>query len=398
MIGQSSKTPPPTPEGRTTPLEGGQPGASSGSGVRPLRLALAGGGTGGHLVPGLHVLAAAPEGAIDHVLWLTGGRAIEERVLSVLPERTTAPSSVESLPVERAGGGAPGWGRLSLRMPQAILRARAALARSGSEVLLGLGGHASIPAVLAARSLGIPVALLEINASAGRANRVLARVARRVFHAWPETVGSGPKHLRLGPPVGPEFDRARAPWPDVARQKLGFPPDRPLLLVLGGSQGAGGLNTFIRDHAKNLLGSGICVLHQVGPGRADEAASALEGYRAVEYLDDVPLALAGATLVLARGGASTLSEIAAMGAPAWIVPYPHHADRHQERNARQLGGGVRIVDEADLGSQVASELVEAVGTEGAGERERMTGALQGAVPGDASSRVLDELLALRRGS
>lgn len=362
--------------------------------TRPLRLALAGGGTGGHLVPGLHVLGAAPEGAVEDVLWLTGGRPIEERVLAGLPDRTGATLHVESLPVERGGGGAPGWGRLSLRMPQAILRARAALGRARSDVLLGLGGQASVPAVLAARSLGIPVALLEINATAGRATRALGRVAQRVLHAWPGTVGAGARHIRTGPPVGPEFDPGRAPWPDVARRRIDFAPDRPLLLVLGGSQGAGALNAFVRDHQKTFLGAGVTVLHQVGPGRAEEAGAELAGYRAVEYVDDVPLALAAATVVLCRGGASTLAEIAAMGVPAWVVPYPHHADRHQERNAEQLGQGVRIVQETALDHGFARDLTAALGSEAAGLRAEMRAALEEAVPRDASARVLAELAAL----
>lgn len=379
---------------RTPPLR--EPERRSAA-TRPLRLALAGGGTGGHLVPGLHVISAAPEGALGDVLWLTGGRAIEGRVLAGLPERTDATIHVETLPVERGGGGAPSWGRLSLRMPQAILRARAALARAGSDVLLGLGGQASVPAVLAARSLGVPVALLEINAAAGRATRALGRVSQRVLHAWPGTVGAGARHVRTGPPVGREFDPERAPWPDVARRRLGFAPDRPLLVVLGGSQGAGALNAFVRDHQTTFLGAGASVLHQIGPARAAEAGAELAGYRPIEYVDDVPLALAAATVVLCRGGASTLAEIAAMGVPAWVVPYPHHADRHQERNAEQLGRGVRLVDEAALDHGLARELVAALGPESTPLLESMRAALGDAVPRDASARVLEELATLARG-
>jgi len=365
-----------------------QPAASAAPRTQALRLALAGGGTGGHLVPGLHLCAALP-GAFEDVLWLTAGRGVEERVLAA--GRLRGPCAVEALPVERPGGGAPGWGRLALRMPGAVARARAALRAHGSNVLLGLGGHASIPAVVAARSLSIPVALLEINAASGRSTRGLARLASRVLHAWPSTYGGGARERLVGPPLAPEFDPARAPWPDVARERLSFAPERPLLVVLGGSQGAGALNAFVREHQRTLLGSGIGVLHQVGPGRLGEAGAPLAGYRAVEYLDDVPLALAAATLVLGRGGASTVAEIAALGVPAWIVPYPHHADRHQERNARELGAGARIVPESELGHRSARELVLLCSRAGEAERASMRAALRRIVPRDGAERVLEVL-------
>jgi UDP-N-acetylglucosamine--N-acetylmuramyl-(pentapeptide) pyrophosphoryl-undecaprenol N-acetylglucosamine transferase len=140
----------------------------------------------------------------------------------------------------------------------------------------------------------------------------------------------------------------------------------------------------------------VQVLHQVGPGRRSEGASDLDGYAAVEYLDDVRLALVAADGVLCRGGASTLAEIGAMEAPAWVVPYPHHTDHHQERNARQLSGGVRVVEEQDLDHGRCEELVRFLGEDGAEERERMRHHLRAAVPPDAARRVWEELEGLAR--
>ena len=102
-----------------------------------------------------------------------------------------------------------------------------------------------------------------------------------------------------------------------------------LVAVFGGSQGARSLNEFVRQHLAVLVGGGLSVLHQVGPGRAEEAGGEVVGYRAVDYLSDVPTALAAADLALCRGGASTLAELAVAQTPAWVVPYPGHADRHQ---------------------------------------------------------------------
>ena len=354
-----------------------QPQAARGlSGREPLRLAVAGGGTGGHVVPGLHLLDALQrELGADPA-------AVEPEQIAEL-DRHPVVGSLERLvlPIEPPGGGAP-----SLR-------------RLGTRVLLGLGGFTTAPATLAARSLRIPVVLLEINATAGKATRTLGPLASRVLHAWRETLPpdrEGAKHQLVGPPIAPRFlpPRDIGAAQSVAKDELGFRPDRPLLVVLGGSQGARGLNAFVRSHISFLLGSGVQVLHQVGPGRRTEGADDLEGYAAVEYLDEVSLALVAADGVLCRGGASTLAEVGAIGTPAWVVPYPHHADRHQVRNARQLDGGVRIVEEQDLDHGRCEELVRFLGEGGMDERLRMRECLRAAVPTDAAERVWGELRTL----
>lgn len=353
-----------------------------------MRLALAGGGTGGHIVPGLHLLAHATGPAPDDVLWFRAGRQVEERALAGLPEA----SERVVLRLEPEGGGAPGAAGLAWRTAPAVLRARRALAEHGSNVLLGLGGFTCLPAVLAARSLGIGVALLEVNVVSGRATRWLAPLADRVLHAWPLDADADHRHVHTGPPLAPELTGPR-PSPAEARRALGFAPDRPLLVVLGGSQGAGGLNAFLTSvGARAVVASGASVLHQTGPGRSAEGlGDPLEGYRAVEYVDDVPTALAAATGVLCRGGASTLAEVAAARAPAWVVPYPHHPDRHQERNARAVGDGLRIVPEGELGAGIADELAAWLGPAGSVDRGRRAEALAAAVPLDGAARIWREL-------
>lgn len=372
------------------------------------RLALAGGGTGGHVLPGLHLLddlLARGAGPLDDVLWLGAGRGVEERALARLGERV-APATSEHvrLALEPPGGGAPSRAGLLLRSAGALRRAGAALDRHRSELLLGLGGFTCLPAVLAARARGMPVALLEINAVPGSATRWLAPLADRVLHAWPGSLprrlrgearapdGEAGRHRLVGPPLAPAFRalaEARGGAPEAVSE------GRPLLLVLGGSQGALGLNAFVAREARALVDAGLEVVHQVGPGRLDEAPAPFEGYRPVEYVDDVAGHLARATLVLCRGGASTLAEVAATRTPALVVPYPHHADRHQARNAEQLGEGVEIVEEADLGPAVRERLVELASPEGAGRRRAMAAALARAVPTDGSARIHEELARLR---
>lgn len=371
-----------------------------------MRLALAGGGTGGHVVPGLHLLEhlRARQAVPEDVVWFSAGRVIEERVLADFRVRVgelALERVVLSLEADAGGAsGAPSWLQLIARTAPATRRAAAALERHGSEVLLALGGYTALPAVLAARSLGIPVVLLEINSVSGKATRALAGLAERVVHAWPGSLPArrGERHRCFGPPLAPAFRAglAREEQCGAARARLGFRAELPLLVVLGGSQGAAGLNRFLAAHAQALVASGVQVLHQTGPGRMGEAAAPIDGYRAVEYLDRVAEALDAATLVLCRGGASTLAEIAARARPALVVPYPHHRDRHQERNALALGAGVRIVPEERLDAALVPTLTRLAGAEGAREREAMSRALAGAVPRDGVERLADELLLVAR--
>lgn len=362
--------------------------------VRGLRVAFAGGGTGGHIAPGRHLLEHV-EGALGDVLWFCTGRAVEERAFAGL-----ANAQRVALDLEPENGGAPSLARLATRTLPGVARARAELRRQRSEVLLGLGGFTTLPAVLAARSLGLPVALLEINAAPGRATRSLARIAARTFHAWRSTLpGEQPsaRDLWTGPPLPLRLLGASRNAQSVAqaRAELGFAPERPLLVVLGGSQGAKALNEFVAAQASLWSLHGLQVLHQTGPGRSAEAASGEPaGYRAVEFVDDVPALLRAASAVLCRGGASTLAEVAAARCPAWVVPYPHHADQHQERNARALGAGVVIQPQARLDTSFARELLQQLSAAFPHALESRARALEGALPLDAAPRIWIELAAL----
>jgi UDP-N-acetylglucosamine:LPS N-acetylglucosamine transferase len=362
-----------------------------------LRLALAGGGTGGHLVPGLalldHLVAGKGPAPLD-LLWFQSGRAVEERVLEGLEDRM-APTPVARvrLALEPPGGGAPSTLRTLMHLMPAVLRARRALRAHQSDVLLGLGGFTSAPAALAAKSLGIPFALLEINATSGRATRLLSPLAKKVFHATQATCpqSKSSRHLVTGAPVSPSF-RRRTEEDLSARRALGFDPAQPLLVVLGGSQGAGGLNQFLAKYDHEFAAAGISVFHAVGPGRQSEAPAGRTGLVVTEFAREVPTLLAAATLVLCRGGASTLAEVMAVGTPAMVVPYPHHTDRHQERNAALLGDGCRIVQEEDLDRSLFEELCLLMGDQGKLRLENMSGALRTAGGPPAAEQILAAIL------
>jgi len=365
---------------------------------RGLRLGIVGGGTGGHVVPGLHMLAELqraedlPE--LVDLVWFETGRAAESAALARL-EPLVAPLVPERvrLSIEPPSGGAPSLPRLALHTPREVLRARRALRAHQIDVVLGLGGFTLLPVVLAARSLGIPVVLLEINAVPGRAVAKLTPLATRVLHAWPRTVpaATGAKHVLTGPPLGPRFtaaDTSAAPCP--WRASLGLEAGAPLLAVLGGSQGALPLNRFIKEHAQDLASRGIGIVHQVGPGRLAEGAGELAGYQAVEFVEDVVGLLGAATVALSRAGASTLAELAVLGVPSIVVPFAG-AGGHQRLNAAELGDGVLLLEEQALVERGLTELVQRLSPEGASWRAEVRTVLRERVPRDAARKVAAEL-------
>ena len=184
----------------TAPVQAGQAG-------RLRSLALAGGGTGGHLVPGLHLLKLACNRgqAPEKVLWFTSGRPVEKRVLADVGKQLPGIDlQVIELPLEKNHGGAPSTLGLLRRSPRAYGLARRAMLAAETQVLLGLGGFTALPCVLAAKRMGIPVALYEVNAVPGRATQRLGGIARQVFHAWPQSQpkaqpkSGGKKHRVIG--------------------------------------------------------------------------------------------------------------------------------------------------------------------------------------------------------
>jgi len=386
----------PIPRSRTTLPD--EPARVPTSGMR---VAFVGGGTGGHVVPGLHLLAAARTSADrpEDLVWFTSGRPVEERVFAGAGALFEGfPSERVVLPLERKGGGAPSRAALVLRSPAAVIVARRALVAHRSEVVLGLGGFTSLPVVVAARGLGIPVVLLEVNAVPGAATRWLGKLAARTLHGFGSSASRSAHNVHSGPPLPPEMTHGAPDAQRVraARASLGFDPERPVFLVLGGSQGASALNEFVCANLTRLHAGGVQVLHQTGPGKLDQAAVAGSAYRAVEYLDPVRTALEAATIVLCRAGASTLFEIAALRIPAFVAPYARAADDHQTRNALELGSGVRIVRDNELGAWTADAITRLASDAGARDRAAMSAVLATALPLDGSQRIWNELRAVAR--
>ncbi|TSE36945.1 UDP-N-acetylglucosamine--N-acetylmuramyl-(pentapeptide) pyrophosphoryl-undecaprenol N-acetylglucosamine transferase [Tepidimonas fonticaldi] len=294
--------------------------------TQPCALVMAG-GTGGHIFPGLAVAEALrAEGWRVHWLGAPGG--MEARLV---PPRGFAFEAV-------AFGGVRGKGPLTLallplRLLRAFWQAWRVVRRVRPDVVVGLGGYITFPGGLMGVLAGRPLVLHEQNSVAGLANRVLAQVADRVFCAFPKVL---PQGEWIGNPLRAAFVQQPAPAQRFAGRH------GPLrLLVVGGSLGAQALNETVPQALARLpAGQRPQVRHQSGERHLEalRAAYAQAGVEAecVAFIDDTAAAFAEADVIIARAGASTVTEIAAVGAAALFVPFPHAVDDHQTTNARFL--------------------------------------------------------------
>jgi UDP-N-acetylglucosamine--N-acetylmuramyl-(pentapeptide) pyrophosphoryl-undecaprenol N-acetylglucosamine transferase len=262
------------------------------------------------------------------------------------------------------------------------------LRRRRPDVVLGGGGYVSGPMVLAAGLLRTPAALLEADAHLGLANRIAAPFAKRVFLALPISGRDEPRYRVTGRPV-PE--RSRALPAREARQLFELPAEGPVLLVLGGSQGARRLNELA---VERWGAEGPAVLHLSGERDYASLRERISrpDYRLLPFTDDVGAAYGAADLALARAGGSVW-ELAAAGLPAVLVPYPHATADHQTKNARhfEAAGGAVVVADDDL--ERAPGLVEELLSDST-RRERMRGAMLALARPEAADEIAEELVAL----
>jgi len=317
-----------------------------------MRMVVAGGGTGGHLFPGLAVAERVAGADAGRVLFVGSAYGIEARVI---PQ-----TRFEFRPLPIRGLRGRGWRgalQLTAQLPSAIVRAWRILGEFGADVVLGVGGYASAPVVIAAWLRRIPSVLLEQNAHPGWANRALARIARRICTTFAEANAYFPagKVVLTGNPVRLFAAPAAAP-------RSGF-----TLLVFGGSQGAHRVNEAMADAAAALRDAipGLRVIHQTGAAdhAALQARYASLGVAAEvrEFIDDMGAAYHAADLVVCRAGATTVAELTALGKPAILVPYPFAADDHQRANASVLaahGAGILVLDRELGGGGLAQTIIE----------------------------------------
>lgn len=280
------------------------------------RIVIAAGGTGGHVFPALAIAAELRRRGAE-VIWLAAG-GMEMRLA---PENGYDMEVAPFSPPRGIGG--------VLRLAVAVWRARLILKRRRASAVLGMGGYAAAPAGLAARTAGIPLVVHEQNATAGRANRLLCKVAKRVLTGFPDAIVNA---QWSGNPARAEF--FSHPPPQSRMSAADSAPRR--ILVLGGSQGAGIFNEMIPE-ALSQLPDEFSVVHQCGRGHLqtteDAYRRANRSADIAEFRDDVALQMASADLIVCRAGAATLAEVAAIGAAALLIPYPFAAAGHQQHNA-----------------------------------------------------------------
>jgi UDP-N-acetylglucosamine--N-acetylmuramyl-(pentapeptide) pyrophosphoryl-undecaprenol N-acetylglucosamine transferase len=359
--------------------------------VPTLALVIAGGGTGGHLYPGIAVAREVQRRVPDARVTFAGtARGIEARAI---------PREGFELDLLRSAGlkGKSIAARLrgAALVPLGLLDAWRILSRRKPRVVIGVGGYSSGPVVLAAALRGIPTMVLEQNAMPGLTNRVLARVVR----AAAVTYDAALPHFRgrgfvAGNPVRREFFAAGSAAGGRARSAR-------RLLILGGSQGAHAINMAMVAAAPELVRRHpqLEIVHQTGERdlAAVRDAYARHGVaaRVEPFLDPVAGEMTAADLIVCRAGATTLAELAAAGCAAVLVPFPGATDDHQRRNARVLAdaGAAGLLDQNDL---TPPRLVETIETYLADEARLagMRAAVRAFATPDAAERIVDRVLAL----
>ena len=364
-----------------------------------MRLLVAGGGTGGHVFPGI---ALAQE---------VVGRHPANDVVFVGTSR-----GLEATAVPRAGfplelvdvRGLKGKGLLGvvaglLRLPIALAQSWRILRRWAPDAVVGVGGYASGPVVLAARLMGLPTAIQEQNAIPGLTNRILGHVVQVVFTAFPEAGRHFParKVQMLGSPI-------RRSLLENYMRPVKKTDARLHLLVFGGSQGAHALNMRVIEALPHLadLRERLRVTHQTG---ARDREQVERGYRACgfapdvrEFISDMSAAYADSDLVVCRAGATTLAELTVCKRPSILVPFPAAADNHQLWNARSLvdAGAAVMIEERDLtGELLAAEIRRLLLDPAARDRmERAAGRLGAPQAASEIAAVVVEMVKRRWGS
>ena len=322
-----------------------------------MKVLIAGGGTGGHVYPGLALAEALKRACADtlEVHWVGTADRLEARAVP----RAGLPFHTIDVTYLKGRRGAQ-LAKAAARLPVAGGQTLALLARLRPSAVVGVGGFASGPVGAAAAMLRVPLFLLEQNAHAGTTNRMLSRGARVSYTSFDAT--SDQLHGEIvvaGNPIRRALMEASA-----ARETREGGARR--LLIIGGSQGARSLNEHTARLCADLRAGGVEVeiRHAAGRGREDAAASAYQaaGVEAsVEpYIDDMASAYAWSDLVVCRAGATTIAELTALGIPALYVPFPLAADDHQTANARAVverGGGVMVSDDEYAQGSRASRIL-----------------------------------------
>ena len=326
----------------------------------PLKVLISGGGTGGHIFPAVAIANALrrrdPRTEIHFVGAL--GRMEMERVPAAGYDITGLP--VAGFDRKRL------WRNFSvvMKLMRSLRLARKVLRDFNPDIAVGVGGYASGPMLKQAQKAGIPTLLQEQNSYAGVTNKLLAKKADKICVASEgmERFFPAESIVMTGNPVRADILQSSLS-PADARRKLGMDPDRPMVLVVGGSLGARSINDSIARYLSDIVATGAQVLWQTGKLYATECQAVAEKHphvTAVPFISDMAAAYRAADLVVSRAGASTISEIQLLGVPSVLVPSPNVAEDHQRKNALALAdrNAAVMVQDADAPQQLGRVIAE----------------------------------------
>ncbi len=324
-----------------------------------MRVIVTGGGTGGHIYPALAIAQGLKERAKDCEILYVGIRSGMEARL--VPDAGFSFQGV-------SGQGLPrkiSWEMLKTagKSFKALWETKEILRKFKPDLVVGTGGYVSGPVVLTAALFGIPTLLHEQNALPGITNKILARFVKKVLVTFPESVayfGLSGKIVLVGLPVRPEIGKVSR---EAGTGHFGLKPDRPTLLVTGGSRGARSLNQAMVTVLERFgEWPEVQVIWATGKETYHETLKALKDrkvqwerpqWRVLEYLKDMPEAYAAADLCVSRAGAASLAELMVAGKASILIPYPLAAENHQEHNAQALvqAGAARLILDGELNGE-----------------------------------------------
>jgi UDP-N-acetylglucosamine--N-acetylmuramyl-(pentapeptide) pyrophosphoryl-undecaprenol N-acetylglucosamine transferase len=319
-----------------------------------MRAILAGGGTGGHVIPALAIAQELQRRYQAEILFIGTARGLENRLVPAagFPLQLVKVGALNRVSMATRI-------RTALDLPRAIFTAAGMLNEFHPDVVIGVGGYASGPAMLAAILKHTPTLAFEPNLVPGFANRIVARFVSAAAVHFEQTAEHFRNAVVTGVPVRPAFFQI---------PKKRYSPGSPTLLVFGGSQGARAINQAVIRSLPELVRRlpGLHVIHQTGEREYNEVQAAYAGIgisaEVHKFIDDMPAFFARADLVLCRSGASTVAEIAAAGKPAIFVPFPRAADDHQRRNAEAMeeASAAVVLEETRLDEVWLVDTVEAL--------------------------------------
>lgn len=332
--------------------------------MTPKKVIISGGGTGGHIFPALSIANALRrrDPSVEILFVGAKGRMEMERV-------PAAGYNIEGLEVM-------GFDRRRLwrnfkvmwKLMKSRRRAKKIIRDFGADIAVGVGGYASGPTLNMAQKLGIPTLIQEQNSYAGVTNKLLSKKAGCICVAYDnmERFFPADKIVKTGNPVRDAITQCNVGQKE-AKKQLGFDPERPLVAVVGGSLGARTINESVKAAMDAILAAGAQILWQTGKYYADEClplAKGKDGIQAMPFVSRMDLVYRAADLIVSRAGASTISELQIVGAPAILIPSPNVAEDHQRKNAQALAdrnAAVMILDRdavANLASEVTRLLAD----------------------------------------